>query len=54
MDSDYGIPRELSELQKSRSHYEPEIPPCLQVPLYSLYLSYLHLSNIAELIEIVV
>ncbi|XP_057738400.1 pyrophosphate--fructose 6-phosphate 1-phosphotransferase subunit alpha [Arachis stenosperma] len=30
MDSDYGIPRELSDLQKIRSLYEPEIPPCLQ------------------------
>ncbi|GMY29001.1 pyrophosphate--fructose 6-phosphate 1-phosphotransferase subunit alpha [Fagus crenata] len=30
MDSDYGIPRELSDLQKLRSLYEPELPPCLQ------------------------
>ncbi|KDP36731.1 hypothetical protein JCGZ_08022 [Jatropha curcas] len=30
MDSDFGIPRELSELQKQRSHYQPELPPCLQ------------------------
>ncbi|KAL6571974.1 hypothetical protein OROMI_012932 [Orobanche minor] len=30
MDSDYGIPRELSDLQKIRSLYKPELPPCLQ------------------------
>lgn len=30
MDSDYGIPRELSDLQKLRSIYQPELPPCLQ------------------------
>eukprot|EP00262_Sarcandra_glabra_P022471 TRINITY_DN996_c0_g2_i1.p1 TRINITY_DN996_c0_g2~~TRINITY_DN996_c0_g2_i1.p1 ORF type:complete len:615 (+),score=117.19 TRINITY_DN996_c0_g2_i1:72-1916(+) len=30
MDSDYGIPRELSDLQKHRSLYQPELPPCLQ------------------------
>ncbi|KAK3427368.1 hypothetical protein EUGRSUZ_F03611 [Eucalyptus grandis] len=30
MDSDYGIPRELSDLQKQRSLYHPELPPCLQ------------------------
>lgn len=30
MDSDFGIPRELSDLQKHRSLYEPEVPPCLQ------------------------
>ncbi|KAK7308528.1 hypothetical protein VNO77_42139 [Canavalia gladiata] len=30
MDSDYGIPRELSDLQKIRSWYQPELPPCLQ------------------------
>ncbi|KAK3014327.1 hypothetical protein RJ639_008920 [Escallonia herrerae] len=30
MDSDFGIPRELSDLQKLRSLYEPELPPCLQ------------------------
>uniref|UniRef100_A0A2P2ME11 Pyrophosphate--fructose 6-phosphate 1-phosphotransferase subunit alpha n=2 Tax=Rhizophora mucronata TaxID=61149 RepID=A0A2P2ME11_RHIMU len=30
MDSDYGIPRELSNLQKLRSLYQPEVPPCLQ------------------------
>ncbi|XP_062029731.1 pyrophosphate--fructose 6-phosphate 1-phosphotransferase subunit alpha [Rosa rugosa] len=30
MDSDYGIPRELSAVQKLRSQYQPELPPCLQ------------------------
>ncbi|GFQ00266.1 pyrophosphate--fructose 6-phosphate 1-phosphotransferase subunit alpha [Phtheirospermum japonicum] len=30
MDSDYGIARELSDLQKLRSLYKPELPPCLQ------------------------
>ncbi|KAL0432817.1 UNVERIFIED_CONTAM: Pyrophosphate--fructose 6-phosphate 1-phosphotransferase subunit alpha [Sesamum latifolium] len=30
MDSDFGIPRELSDLQKLRSQYQPELPPCLQ------------------------
>ncbi|XP_041017742.1 pyrophosphate--fructose 6-phosphate 1-phosphotransferase subunit alpha [Juglans microcarpa x Juglans regia] len=30
MDSDYGIPRELSDLQKLRSLYQPVLPPCLQ------------------------
>ncbi|TKY69143.1 Pyrophosphate--fructose 6-phosphate 1-phosphotransferase subunit alpha [Spatholobus suberectus] len=30
MNSDYGIPRELSDLQKIRSLYQPELPPCLQ------------------------
>ncbi|XP_057776545.1 pyrophosphate--fructose 6-phosphate 1-phosphotransferase subunit alpha isoform X2 [Salvia miltiorrhiza] len=30
MDSDYGIARELSDLQKLRSLYEPQLPPCLQ------------------------
>ncbi|KAJ0702062.1 putative diphosphate--fructose-6-phosphate 1-phosphotransferase [Helianthus annuus] len=30
MESDYGVPRELSPLQKSRSIYHPELPPCLQ------------------------
>ncbi|KAL5557651.1 hypothetical protein UlMin_033862 [Ulmus minor] len=30
MDSDYGIPRELSDLQKQRSLYQPSLPPCLQ------------------------
>lgn len=34
MDADYGIPRELSDLQKLRSHYHPELPPCLQVQLF--------------------
>lgn len=32
MDSDYGVPRELSALQKKRALYQPELPPCLQVP----------------------
>jgi hypothetical protein len=31
MDSDYGVPRELSEVQKKRTLYQPELPPCLQV-----------------------
>ncbi|XAR64297.1 Diphosphate--fructose-6-phosphate 1-phosphotransferase [Bertholletia excelsa] len=30
MDSDYGISRELSDLQKIRTTYQPELPPCLQ------------------------
>ncbi|XP_074273431.1 pyrophosphate--fructose 6-phosphate 1-phosphotransferase subunit alpha [Silene latifolia] len=30
MDSDFGIPRELSDLQKQRCLYHPELPPCLQ------------------------
>ncbi|XP_010539758.1 PREDICTED: pyrophosphate--fructose 6-phosphate 1-phosphotransferase subunit alpha 2-like [Tarenaya hassleriana] len=30
MDSDFGIPRELSPLQQLRSQYQPELPPCLQ------------------------
>ncbi|KAI0512039.1 hypothetical protein KFK09_012674 [Dendrobium nobile] len=30
MDSDYGVPRELSDLQKKRTLYQPEIPPCLE------------------------
>ncbi|KZV32193.1 pyrophosphate--fructose 6-phosphate 1-phosphotransferase subunit alpha-like [Dorcoceras hygrometricum] len=30
MDSDFGIERELSDLQKLRSQYRPELPPCLQ------------------------
>ncbi|XP_068652558.1 pyrophosphate--fructose 6-phosphate 1-phosphotransferase subunit alpha-like [Aristolochia californica] len=30
MDSDYGVPRELSDLQKHRTLYQPELPPCLQ------------------------
>ncbi|TVU28250.1 hypothetical protein EJB05_19760 [Eragrostis curvula] len=30
MDSDYGVPRELSEVQKTRTLYQPELPPCLQ------------------------
>ncbi|URD91681.1 Pyrophosphate--fructose 6-phosphate 1-phosphotransferase subunit [Musa troglodytarum] len=30
MESDFGVPRELSELQKKRAEYHPELPPCLQ------------------------
>ncbi|KAL8459606.1 hypothetical protein ACS0TY_036921 [Phlomoides rotata] len=30
MDSNYGIARELSDLQKLRSQYKPELPPYLQ------------------------
>ncbi|MFS8006146.1 putative diphosphate--fructose-6-phosphate 1-phosphotransferase [Helianthus anomalus] len=30
MESDYGVPRELSPLQKSRSIYHPDLPSCLQ------------------------
>eukprot|EP00268_Persea_americana_P015715 TRINITY_DN1736_c0_g1_i2.p1 TRINITY_DN1736_c0_g1~~TRINITY_DN1736_c0_g1_i2.p1 ORF type:complete len:387 (-),score=74.99 TRINITY_DN1736_c0_g1_i2:1122-2282(-) len=30
MDSDFGVSRELSDLQKQRALYEPELPPCLQ------------------------
>ncbi|GLT35302.1 hypothetical protein SLA2020_097690 [Shorea laevis] len=30
MNSDFGIPRQLSNLQKLRSQYQPELPPCLQ------------------------
>ncbi|CAG7904785.1 hypothetical protein IGI04_028959 [Brassica rapa subsp. trilocularis] len=30
MDSDFGIPRELSPLQQLRSQYQPQLPPCLQ------------------------
>lgn len=45
MDSDFGIPRELSDLQKHRSLYEPVLPPCLQV-LFSVHLSYLYLSQV--------
>ena len=33
MDSDYGVARELSDLQKKRAEYTPEVPPCLQVVL---------------------
>ncbi|KAL5208431.1 hypothetical protein ABZP36_032866 [Zizania latifolia] len=41
MDSDYGVPRELSEVQRKRALYQPELPPCLQVrvlPLLPLFL----------------
>ncbi|XP_008802157.1 pyrophosphate--fructose 6-phosphate 1-phosphotransferase subunit alpha-like [Phoenix dactylifera] len=30
MDSAYGVPRELSGLQKQRALYQPGLPPCLQ------------------------
>lgn len=30
MESDYGVERELSDLQKLRSTYQPQLPPCLQ------------------------
>lgn len=30
MDSDYGVEGELSDLQKLRSTYQPQLPPCLQ------------------------
>ncbi|XP_058069812.1 pyrophosphate--fructose 6-phosphate 1-phosphotransferase subunit alpha-like [Magnolia sinica] len=30
MIADFGFPRELSDLQKHRSLYQPELPPCLQ------------------------
>ncbi|KAL4579154.1 hypothetical protein LXL04_015291 [Taraxacum kok-saghyz] len=30
MESDYGLPRELSHLQKNRLLYQPELPSCLQ------------------------
>ncbi|KAK9073651.1 hypothetical protein SSX86_006245 [Deinandra increscens subsp. villosa] len=30
MESDYGVPRELSGLQNNRLTYQPELPPCLQ------------------------
>ncbi|XP_076919534.1 pyrophosphate--fructose 6-phosphate 1-phosphotransferase subunit alpha-like [Bidens hawaiensis] len=30
MDSDYGLPRELSHLQHARSLYKPQLPPCLE------------------------
>ncbi|KAF6174224.1 hypothetical protein GIB67_033756 [Kingdonia uniflora] len=30
MDSDFGVQRELSDLQKHRSLYQPDLPPCLQ------------------------
>lgn len=30
MNSDYGVTRELSALQKERAKYQPELPPCLQ------------------------
>nr|XP_043633896.1 pyrophosphate--fructose 6-phosphate 1-phosphotransferase subunit alpha-like [Erigeron canadensis] len=30
MESDYGVPRDLSHLQLARSLYKPPLPPCLQ------------------------
>ncbi|KAL0361931.1 UNVERIFIED_CONTAM: Pyrophosphate--fructose 6-phosphate 1-phosphotransferase subunit alpha [Sesamum radiatum] len=30
MDSDFGVARELSDLQNLRSHYQSQLPPCLQ------------------------
>ncbi|XP_027091123.2 pyrophosphate--fructose 6-phosphate 1-phosphotransferase subunit alpha [Coffea arabica] len=30
MDSDFGIARELSDLQKLRAQYQPQLPPCLE------------------------
>ncbi|KAJ3693177.1 hypothetical protein LUZ60_008657 [Juncus effusus] len=30
MGADFGAPRELSEVQKKRVEYQPELPPCLQ------------------------
>ncbi|XP_024990236.1 pyrophosphate--fructose 6-phosphate 1-phosphotransferase subunit alpha-like [Cynara cardunculus var. scolymus] len=30
MESDYGLPRDLSHLQQIRSLYKPQLPPCLQ------------------------
>ncbi|KAG6422925.1 hypothetical protein SASPL_113307 [Salvia splendens] len=30
MDADYGIARELSDLQQLRTLYKPQLPPCLQ------------------------
>ncbi|KAJ0538095.1 putative diphosphate--fructose-6-phosphate 1-phosphotransferase [Helianthus annuus] len=30
MESDYGLPRELSHLQHARSLYKPHLPPCLE------------------------
>ncbi|KAK4389987.1 Pyrophosphate--fructose 6-phosphate 1-phosphotransferase subunit alpha [Sesamum angolense] len=30
MDSDFGVARELSELQNLRTQYQPQLPPCLQ------------------------
>jgi len=42
MDSDYGIPRELSDLQKLRSLYQPELPPCLQVSVHEQFLFFVY------------
>ncbi|CAA7407258.1 unnamed protein product [Spirodela intermedia] len=30
MESDFGVPGELSDLQKKRAEYQPGLPPCLQ------------------------
>ncbi|KAD2804637.1 hypothetical protein R6Q59_029910 [Mikania micrantha] len=30
MESDYGLPRQLSHLQHARSLYRPQLPPCLE------------------------
>ncbi|KAK1416548.1 hypothetical protein QVD17_32339 [Tagetes erecta] len=30
MESDYGLPRDLSHLQHARSLYKPQLPPCLE------------------------
>lgn len=49
MDSDFGIPRELSPLQQLRSQYQPQLPPCLQVlllpPLLRLLIRSLHVHS---------
>ncbi|KAL8459607.1 hypothetical protein ACS0TY_036921 [Phlomoides rotata] len=37
MDSNYGIARELSDLQKLRSQYKPELPPYLQASLSRIF-----------------
>ncbi|KAG6406164.1 hypothetical protein SASPL_133763 [Salvia splendens] len=40
MDGDYGLARDLSDLQQLRTLYKPQLPPCLQVsPSLSLSLS---------------
>lgn len=47
--ADFGAPRELSELQKKRTEYQPQLPPCLQVPLgffsYIFLIQYFHHSS---------
>ncbi|GER32012.1 phosphofructokinase family protein [Striga asiatica] len=42
MDSDYGTSRELSDLQKLRSLYQPELPPCLQFAMVVPFFSNVH------------